>query len=50
MNRILVVATGALLSPISYQQGESIPCITHTVSIESKAVKSTLSKETVWGT
>jgi len=33
-NRILVVATGALLSPISYQQGESIPCIAHAVSIE----------------
>jgi len=32
--RILVVATGALLSPISYQQGESIPCIAHAVSIE----------------
>jgi len=39
-NRILVVATGALLSPISYQQGESIPCIAHAVSIESEAVKS----------
>lgn len=35
LNRILVVATGALLSPISYQQGESIPCIAHSVSIES---------------
>ncbi|XEC96445.1 stage V sporulation protein AD [Paenibacillus tarimensis] len=33
-NRILVVATGALLSPISFQQGESIPCIAHAVSIE----------------
>ncbi|QMV39854.1 stage V sporulation protein AD [Cohnella cholangitidis] len=33
--RILVVATGALLSPISYQQGESIPCIAHAVSIEN---------------
>lgn len=32
--RILVVATGALLSPISYQQGESIPCIAHAVAIE----------------
>jgi stage V sporulation protein AD len=34
LNRILVVATGALLSPISYQQGESIPCIAHAVAIE----------------
>lgn len=33
--RILVVATGALLSPISFQQGESIPCIAHAVAIES---------------
>lgn len=32
--RILVVATGALLSPLSFQQGESIPCIAHAVSIE----------------
>jgi stage V sporulation protein AD len=31
---VLVVATGALLSPVSYQQGESIPCIAHAVSIE----------------
>jgi stage V sporulation protein AD len=35
LNRILVVATGALLSPISYQQGESIPCIAHAVCIEN---------------
>lgn len=33
-NKILVVATGALLSPISYQQKESIPCIAHAVAIE----------------
>lgn len=32
--RILVVATGALLSPLTVQQGESIPCIAHAVSIE----------------
>lgn len=32
--RILVIATGALLSPTSYQQGESIPCIAHAVSFE----------------
>jgi stage V sporulation protein AD len=34
--RILVVATGALLSPLSFQQKESIPCIAHAVSIEMK--------------
>ncbi len=33
-NRILIVATGALLSTLSYQQGESIPCIAHAVAIE----------------
>lgn len=32
--KILVVATGALLSPLSFQQKESIPCIAHAVSIE----------------
>ncbi|MFC5401602.1 stage V sporulation protein AD [Cohnella soli] len=35
LRRILVVATGALLSPLSFQQGESIPCIAHAVSFES---------------
>lgn len=34
--RILVVATGALLSPLSFQQGDSIPCIAHAVSIENE--------------
>lgn len=34
LNRILVIATGALLSPLSYQQKESIPCIAHAVAIE----------------
>lgn len=34
LKRILIVATGALMSPISYQQKESIPCIAHAVSIE----------------
>ncbi|WP_047154876.1 stage V sporulation protein AD [Aneurinibacillus tyrosinisolvens] len=33
--RILVIATGALLSPLTFQQKESIPCIAHAVSIES---------------
>jgi stage V sporulation protein AD len=35
LKRILVIATGALLSPISFQQGDSIPCIAHAVAIES---------------
>jgi len=37
--RILVVATGALLSPVSFQQGESIPCIAHAVAITTEGVK-----------
>jgi stage V sporulation protein AD len=36
LRRILVVATGALLSPLSFQQGESIPCIAHAVAIEAQ--------------
>ncbi len=35
LTRILVVATGALLSPLTFQQNESIPCIAHAVSIEA---------------
>jgi len=38
LRRILVVATGALLSPLSYQQGESIPCIAHAVAIEAQNI------------
>ncbi|WP_163536648.1 stage V sporulation protein AD [Gracilibacillus sp. YIM 98692] len=34
-NRILVVATGALLSPLTVQQNQTIPCIAHAVSIEN---------------
>ncbi|MDD3365336.1 MAG: stage V sporulation protein AD [Syntrophomonas sp.] len=34
LHKILVVATGALLSPMSYQQKETIPCVAHAVSIE----------------
>ncbi|NLV16875.1 MAG: stage V sporulation protein AD [Syntrophomonadaceae bacterium] len=34
LNRVLVVATGALLSPLSYQQKDTIPCIAHAVSLE----------------
>lgn len=35
LNKVLIVATGALLSPLSYQQKESIPGIAHAVSIEN---------------
>lgn len=35
INRMLVVGTGALLSTVTYQQGESIPCIAHAVAIEN---------------
>ncbi len=34
--KILCVATGALLSPLTVQQNETIPCIAHAVSIEMK--------------
>ena len=34
LNRLLFIATGALLSPTSTQQGETIPCIAHAVAIE----------------
>ncbi|ANY70108.1 stage V sporulation protein AD [Paenibacillus sp. BIHB 4019] len=36
LKRILVVATGALMSPLSFQQGESIPGIAHAVAICGK--------------
>ncbi|MCH5583757.1 stage V sporulation protein AD [Shimazuella sp. AN120528] len=36
LHKVLVVATGALLSPISYQQKESIPCIAHAVAFEAE--------------
>ncbi|MDI3281042.1 MAG: stage V sporulation protein AD [Bacillota bacterium] len=32
--RLLLVGTGALLSPLTYQQNESIPAIAHAVAIE----------------
>ncbi|MGE5654082.1 MAG: stage V sporulation protein AD [Bacillota bacterium] len=35
LNKLLIVGTGALLSTISFQQGESIPCIAHAVAIEN---------------
>jgi stage V sporulation protein AD len=34
LKKILIIATGALLSPMSYQQKESIPSVAHAVSIE----------------
>ena len=34
LKRILIVATGALMSPMSFQQKESIPGVAHAVSIE----------------
>lgn len=34
-NRILLIGTGALLSPTSVQQGDSIPAIAHAISIEN---------------
>ena len=36
LDNILFVATGALLSPSTTMQGESIPCIAHLVNIKSK--------------
>lgn len=35
LNKVLIVATGSLHSPISYQQKESIPGIAHAVAIEA---------------
>lgn len=34
--RVLLIATGALLSPLSFQQGENIPCIAHAVELQMK--------------
>ena len=33
VKRVLLVATGALLSPLSVQQGQSIPCTAHAIEI-----------------
>ena len=35
LNKVLFVATGALLSPTWIQQGDSIPSIAHAVSLEN---------------
>ncbi|WP_209122749.1 stage V sporulation protein AD [Alkalihalobacillus sp. BA299] len=39
IKRMLVVATGALMSPTMMQQKESIPCIAHGVVFESEVMK-----------
>lgn len=31
--RVLLVATGALLSPLTFQQGDTIPCTAHAIEI-----------------
>lgn len=36
LKKVLIIATGALLSPLSYQQKESIPCVAHAVAIQSE--------------
>lgn len=35
INKMILIATGALLSTVSAQQGESIPCVAHAVRLES---------------
>lgn len=34
LRRVLLACTGALFSPTTFQQGESIPCIAHAVAVE----------------
>lgn len=34
--RVLLIATGALLSPLTFQQGDTIPCVAHAVEITMK--------------
>ncbi|NLW48302.1 MAG: stage V sporulation protein AD [Firmicutes bacterium] len=36
LKKVLLVATGAMHSPTSFQQGENIPCIAHAISIEAR--------------
>ena len=38
LNKVLFVATGALLSTVSTQQGESIPAIAHAIAIENEVL------------
>lgn len=35
INKVLFIATGALMSPVSLEQGESIPGIAHAIAIEN---------------
>ncbi len=35
-NRVLLIATGALLSPLSFQQQDTIPCIAHAIELTMK--------------
>ena len=37
LQRVLLVSTGALFSPTTYHQGESIPAIAHAVAVEWRA-------------
>lgn len=39
IHRLLLVATGSLHSPTSYQQGESIPGIAHAITIQGEEVQ-----------
>jgi stage V sporulation protein AD len=39
LRRMLLVCTGALLSPTSYQQGDTIPCIAHAVAVEAGPIR-----------
>jgi len=34
IRRALIVATGALLSPLTWQQGESVPCIANAIALQ----------------
>ncbi|PID21826.1 stage V sporulation protein AD [Sporosarcina sp. P3] len=36
--RVLLLATGALLSPLSFQQGDTIPCIAHAIELSMEEV------------
>ena len=36
LNKVLFIGTGALMSPVSIQQGESIPGIAHAVVISKE--------------
>ena len=36
IKKVLFAATGALLSTVSSGQGETIPCVSHAVAIESE--------------